>query len=125
MTFWPDDLTENLPIPPTTILKEAASELSTKTNGILVASVRFDEVNSDEKLFYYDFSVTAKSLNYRYDIFYICCKPSKSYPLELTKGEKKYSASSQDELRDLVVKMLNSEDVIMSIKTLIAQAKIL
>ena len=72
--LWPDDIGDNLPKAPVTILRDQASALGQKTKNIVEAEVSIlnREFSSNNDIFSYAFIIVAPALNvYRYNLFSI------------------------------------------------------
>ena len=121
--FWPSDLIDESVIPPVTILKRAASELSDRTRGLLLGDVRFMGKGDDETLFY-SLQIVCPALdNFSYGILSmshgIGLYPTSVTAAFLGDGE----ASNADELAALIRSVLQHDDVKRIVSSLIVQSK--
>jgi hypothetical protein len=72
--LWPDDIGDNFPRSPVTVLREQASALGQRTKNIVEADVAmFDiEFSNQNQFFKYVFIIIAPALGkYKYNLFYI------------------------------------------------------
>lgn len=68
MNLWPQEMTYSDQETPLSVIVEQASFLATKTEGIVIATVKNNNFSYKEN-FEYQFFIECKSLNYSYSIF--------------------------------------------------------
>jgi hypothetical protein len=97
LDLWPEELaSENLPVPPVTILKEQAIRLGEKTQNVVEAEVKnlAARLRPPDHPFGYTFSLVGSAIAYRYDLFLIT-HPVEMYPVKFV-----IDAAVEDELRE-------------------------
>lgn len=115
--LWPDDLTENIPRTPATVLSEQATALAKRTNGIIQADI---DVTSDRWSESLDVALVLKvpSLDgYTYRLLSLTHKQD-LYPVKL--GEQ--NINDEQELIDALRREFRDDRTKRIVRALIAQA---
>ncbi len=143
--LWPAILpTPEIPTP-LSILREQASLLESKTNGLVKAEVRSSGVklfakerfvggeqaeDGDEQVervrpqIRHSFYLVAPALeNYRYLLFEVASYVEDIYPLTINGSVGKFKVESEDEFKKTLKKIFASEKTLKVIRSLIAQSQ--
>jgi hypothetical protein len=121
--LWPDDFGKIGETPPSTILREQAQALSSKTKGLLDGLVKTSR--DGDRGFVQEFFLLVPLLdNYTYRLLLVR-HPLQLYPLELTVAPtgKVTTCRSADEFRNALKASFASEEVRAVIRALLAQAQ--
>lgn len=131
--FWPADLIDEGVVPPVTILREAAGELSKRTKGILRGEVApMGSKFADSPALFFRLRIVAPALdNYKFEILRLQQKSAtEMYPVELSgtalKGKdaiRHRKADNEQELRDTLRFALGSEATKQIVSALLSQSK--
>jgi hypothetical protein len=119
--FWPDDIGDSSIVTPVTILKEQAAALGPKTKGLVTAEVSPTQTGNPQYLAYI-FSLSAPTVNYRYQMFTVT-HPISLYPVTANYKNTSASLQGENEFRAWLKTVLSSEETKRTVAALIAQAK--
>ena len=118
--LWPNDFGTAGAKPPVTVLREQATLLAKKTNGIVEAEVRTSTEGDD---FSHRFSIVAPALGgYRYSLFTLEHDVN-LYPATMHFQDTEYHIESEDVLIDILRTVFASDKAKRVIYSLIAQSK--
>jgi hypothetical protein len=118
--LWPSDIGTSDIRPPVAILREQATLLASKTNGLVEAEVA---TRADDETIVHSFMLVAPVLDrYRYHLFTMY-HPVTLYPIRVRQGTKWLEIESEDQLLEALKSILSSEQTIGIVRALVAQSK--
>src|SRR5215471_3473922 len=120
--LWPDNIADSNLVTPVTILKEQAALLGEKTRQLVQGEVTSQSPSSVGGMatpFVHRFEISAPTLNYRYELFYITHGVN-FYPLALNLAGKTTSISSEAELKENLKQIFASPRTLNAVHAILA-----
>lgn len=118
--LWPDFQAPTTVGSPVFLLKEQASKLKEKTNGLVEAGLR--SASTPDGNFWVGFDLHSPALGeYHYRLFEVTYPPQ-FFPIELTFGDEVKSAQNLKQFEKLLVTVLKSPQTKQIVEAIMAQA---
>jgi len=121
--LWPNDIVDSTVIPPVVFLKEQASALTKKTNGLVEGHI---ESSQDGSSFIHRFNFVAPALGHYTVSFLRVIHEIDLYPItveDTLRNTTYQAAQSKEEFEGVLLKAFSTEKVKKVIHSLIAQSR--